>query len=440
MSKREPEVRVLLYKQDKFIYSEAKFPAIVGTWGCGKSLAGLYAADKECLENPGTLYLVIRKEFVDLRDSTMQDWSGMIGRPWNGDKNVNYPNGSVLMFRHGKDIDSLKNTNLGGILMIQAEEMTEEEFWFLVGRLRRKQGTLKLRLEANYNGHNWIYKLWKKKDIKIPPGSSLTLADFDLIETNTLDNKANLPESYIASLEALPERLKKRHYIGSWDDAQGLVYDEYSENKHDIAPIDIPSSWERGFILDHGFKNPTAVLWYAIDEDGTIFLTDEYYETERPVSHHAEQIKLRGLVRGYCDPSVFNKTQSRGEYIYSIADEYRDYGIDLVPASRSAENASIARVNEFFKAGRIKVLRTLSHFKEEISNWKWKVSNSRMATNDPETPEDNANHLMDDIKYLIASRFPNSEKPQPKPEKKSLAWYEEREEAMRLQREMEQAA
>lgn len=408
-----PEARTLLYKQDKFIYSEAKFPAIVGTWGCGKSLAGLYAADKECLDHPSNLYLVIRKEFVDLRDSTMQDWSTMIGRSWDGDKNVKYPNGSVLMFRHGKDIDSLKNTNLGGALIIQAEEMTEEEFWFLVGRLRRKSGSLRLRIEANYNGHNWIYKLWKKKDVAIPPGSTLTLDDFHLIETNTLDNKENLPESYIASLEALPERLKKRHYIGSWDDAQGLVYDEYSENKHDISPIDIPSEWERGFILDHGFKNPTAVLWYAIDFDGIIYLYDEHYENERGISYHAEEIKKRGIKTGYCDPSVFNKTQSKGDYVYSIADEYREEGINLIPSQKSAENAAIARVNEFFKDGKIKVFKTLKNFKEEISNWKWRVSNTRMASNDPEQPEDHANHLMDDLKYLIVSRFGIPKKTEP---------------------------
>lgn len=414
MSKREPEIRTLLYKQDKFIYSEAKFPAIVGTWGCGKSLAGLYAADKECLENPGTLYLIIRKEFVDLRDSTMQDWSSMIGRPWNGDKNVTYSNGSVLMFRHGKDIDSLKNTNLGGALIIQAEEMTEEEFWFIVGRLRRKQGTLKLRIEANYNGHNWIYKLWKKKDINIPPGSSLTLADFDLIETNTLDNRANLPESYIASLEALPERLKRRHYLGSWDEAQGLVYDEYSENRHDIKPIIIPEDWEQGFIVDHGFTNPTAVLWYAIDYDGNIYLWSEHYEREKGVSYHANEIKKRGLYSGYCDPALFSKNQSRGDYIYSIADEYRDFGINLISAQRSAEAASIARVNEMFKAGKIRVFNTLRNFKDEIANWKWRVSNARIATNSPEEPEDKDNHLMDCLKYLIASRFGAPVKEEPK--------------------------
>lgn len=414
----------LLFPQDQFIFSKAKFPAIVGTWGCGKSLAGLYAANLECENHPNSLYLIIRKEFVDLRDSTMQDWTNEIGRAWDGNKNVNYDNGSVLMFRHGSDIDSLKNTNLSGALFIQAEEMTEEEFWFVCGRLRRKQGSLQLRIEANYNGHNWIYKLWKKRDINIPPGSMITADDFHLIETNTLDNKENLPASYIASLEMLPEKLKRRHYLGSWDEAQGLVYDEFSENKHVVQPFDIPETWERGFVLDHGFTNPTAVLWYAIDYDGNIILWDEHYEREKPPSYHAEQILKRELQNGYCDPSVFAKTQSRGHSsdLFSIADEYRDFGVNLSPALRGSDASGIARVNEFFKAGKIKVFSTLTNFLEEINNWKYKTSNARVITNAPETPEDKDNHLMDDLKYLIVSRFTASINPEEKPKRYSLEW------------------
>ena len=65
---------------------------------------------------------------VDLRDSTLHDWKDWIGRPINGEKNVIYPNGSILMFRHGDDLDALKNINLGGCLMVQAEEMDEDDF------------------------------------------------------------------------------------------------------------------------------------------------------------------------------------------------------------------------------------------------------------------------------------------------------------------------
>jgi phage terminase large subunit len=403
----------LLFAQDQFIFSQAKFPAIVGTWGCGKSLAGLYAANIECESHPNNLYLVIRKEFVDLRDSTMQDWSNEIGRPWDGDKNVNYENGSVLMFRHGKDIDSLKNTNLGGCLIIQAEEMTEEEFWFICGRLRRKQGSLQLRCEANYNGHNWLYKLWKKRDINVQHGSTITEKDFHLIETCTLDNKENLPASYIASLEMLPEKLKRRHFYGSWDEAQGLVFDEFSENKHCIEPISIPEGWEKGFVLDHGFTNPTAALWYAIDWDGNLYLYDEHYEREKPPSYHAEQILKRHLTSGMCDPSIFSKTQSRGlnSEIFSIADEYRDFGVSLYPAIRGSDASGIARVNEFFKAGKIRVFNTLTNFIQEINNWKYRTSKAHIMSNAPEEPEDKDNHLMDCIKYVIVSRFGKSQLP-----------------------------
>lgn len=405
----------LLYPQDKFLFSKSKFPAIVGTWGCGKSLAGLHAAHLECQNNPNNLYLVIRKEFVDLRDSTMQDWHSQIGMPWDGNKNVNYENGSVLMFRHGSDIDSLKNTNLGGALFIQAEEMTETEFWFVVGRLRRKEGTLQLRIEANYNGHNWIYKLWKKKDLSVPLGSTITTDDFHLTETNTLDNKANLPASYIASLEMLPEKLKRRHYLGSWDEAEGLVYDEFSEVRHVIEPFMIPDEWEKGFVLDHGFRNPTAILWYAIDYDGNIYLYNEHYQTEKGVSFHAEAIKRKGITTGFADPSIFARTQSRlttGD-IFSIADEYKDAGIILIAALKEEERGRIARVNEFFKHGRIMVFNTLQNFIQEINNWKWRPLSSRHAElNLPEEPEDKDNHLMDDLGYLIASRFQATAKPQ----------------------------
>ncbi len=272
---------LLNYKQDKFIYCDDKFVCIKGTWGCGKSLAALIASDIECVENPKNLFLVIRKEWVDLRDSTLHDWQQFIGRSIDGKYNVKYPNGSVLMFRHGDDINALKNANLGGALMIQAEEMTEEDFWFLNGRLRRKEGTRKLRLECNYDGHNWIYRLFNEQKIGT------------LITTNTFDNAENLPPDYIPTLEKLPKRLKERHLYGSDADMEGAVWDEFSHERNTIDPFYVPISWERIAVLDHGFTNPTAVLWGAVDFDGKIYIYDEHYEAGKSVSHHATVINKR---------------------------------------------------------------------------------------------------------------------------------------------------
>jgi PBSX family phage terminase large subunit len=335
----------------------------------------------------------MRKEWVDLRDSTLHDWDKEIGRPIDGDKNVKYPNGSVLMFRHGEDLNALKNTNLGGALMVQAEEHNEDDFWFLNGRLRRQEGTRQLRLECNYDGHNWIYRLFNEQKV----GS--------LITTNTFDNEKNLPPDYIPNLKLLPKRLQDRHLYGSDVDTEGLVYDEFNETRHYIEPFVIPDTWERGFGLDHGFRNPTAVLWYAIDYDGVIYIYDEHYEKEKPISYHAEQIKPRGIFNGLCDPSVFNRTQSRQERIFSIADEYADYGIILRPAFKTKEEATINRVNEFFKQDKIKIFKNCSNTYREVGNWKWKALKPGSEHNDKEEPMDLDNHTCDVIKYIVASRI-----------------------------------
>jgi hypothetical protein len=650
----------LNYPQDKFIFSKDKFVCIKGTWRCGKSMAGLIAANKECEENPNNLYLVIRKEWVDLRDSTLRDWGRWIGRPIDGNKDVIYENGSILMFRHGDDINSLKNTTLGGALMVQAEEMSEEDFWFLKGRLSRMEGTNQLRLDCNYDGHNWIYNLFNLQKIGT------------LILTNTFDNEKNLPADYIPGLKLLPKRLQDRFLYGSDAEMEGLVYDEFSEGRHVIEPFAIPEGWKKDLCVDHGLRNPTAVLWYAVDYDGnvicvspetrlltsgldwikagdvqegdelvgfdenvpetkkrrwkssivekvdrifqpsyTLYLSngeklncssnhqwlmedlggrrkwiktkdirigwkflkvshtweyddsygsgylsaafdgegnlccnkkkrfvmsfvqkdnvmlhqvkqeldkrgirygiyerpgnmrsihitrkkdvikllglikpkrlmtkfkvdwlggihafemphlvkkefvgikevvsmktssgtyiaegyashncyDEHYEAGKPVSYHSGEIKRRGLLKGICDPSLFNKNQSKGNYIYSIADEYRDYGIILSPAYRSQEEATINRVNEWFKADKIKIFKNCVNTIDEVCTWKWKALKPGVVRNDPEEPVDYKNHCCDDIKYIIASRCGAPTKQEPKPQPESLEFYIRQQEA-----------
>jgi phage terminase large subunit len=354
---------------------------------------GLLRANYECEKNPNNLYLIIRKEYVDLRDSTMKDWDQHIGRKIVGN-DVRYENGSVLMFRHGDDINALKNANLGGVLMVQAEEMTEEDFWFLQGRLRRKEGTRQLRLECNYDGKNWIYKLFNQQKIG------------RLITTNTFDNESNLPPDYIPNLQKLPKRLQERHLYGSDADMEGMVWDEYSEANHVIAPFEVPAEWSKGVVLDHGFTNPTAVIWAAVDFDGKVFIYDEHYEREKPVSYHADQIKERDNARvsdWLADPSIFSKNQSRDGQLFAISDEYADRGIFFRPADNNVL-AGLNRVNEYFKSGNLFIFKNCVNLIEEIGGYKWKRLKPGQEKNAPEEPVKHKDHACDCLRYYIMSR------------------------------------
>ncbi len=357
-------------------------------------------ANDECEEIPGNLYLIIRKEWVDLRDSTLHDWETWIGRKVGGEKNVKYSNGSVLMFRHGDDLNALKNINLGGCLMVQGEEMCEDDFWFIKGRLRRKEGTRRLRIECNYDGHNWIYKLFNEQKIGT------------LITTNTFDNKANLPTDYIEGLKKLPKKLQERYLYGSDADMEGVVWEEFSA-RHIIEPFYVPIGWKKLFALDHGFTNPTAVLFGAVDYDGKIFIFNEHYEAGKPISYHAGKIKERAEWEDFtklADPSIFSKNQSREGSIYSIADEYRDNGIVLRPAENDML-AGINRVNEFFKSDKLFIFKNCVNTIHEIQNWKWKKLRplQSQSKNEPDTPMDKNDHTCDSLRYLIMSRFSESD-------------------------------
>ena len=408
----------LTNKQAEYIGAIEQFSAYIAAIGTGKSLALIVKALFHSQESPNNLGVIVRKNFTDLRDSTIKDFETYTGfKVSENKKECVLPNGSVILFRHGDELPVLKNLNLGFFGIEQAEEFGDATTWeFLKMRLRRDCKHRNGFIVGNTAGHNWIYEIFKRHGV---PKNHL------LVEAATIEHAHILPPDYLENLKTLPAKLYKRFVENSWDVTEGLVYDEYDAKVHDVEPFTIPDTWEKGFVLDHGFRNPTAGLWYAIDYDGIVYLYDEHYQSEKPISYHADKIKERSITTGLCDPSLFNKTQNRGNHIFSIADEYKDLGINLYPAYRYQEDANIARVNEFFKSGRIKVFKTLENFKREISAWKWKEIRPAAANlNLPEVPEDKDNHLMDDLRYLIASRFNQSEKPKDKPEPYSLDYYD----------------
>ena len=413
----------LNYPQSKFKLSGDHFTCIKGTWGCGKSRVALMTANDECEDNSNNLYLVIRKEWVDLRDSTLHDWKNWIGRPITTEKNVNYSNGSVLMFRHGADLNALKNINLGGCLMVQGEEMVEDDFWFLNGRLRRKEGTRQLRIECNYDGHNWIHNLFNLKKIGT------------LITTNTFDNEANLPPDYIPNLMKLPKRLQERYLYGSDADMEGRVWDEFRLDRNIRDPFEIPKGWEKIIILDYGATNPTAVLWGAIDWDGKIFIYDEHYEAGKVISYHAEQIKKRNnqeVRQWLIDPSCSAKTQQKKlangvVELHSIIDEYYDYlGLYFEPAD-NAMLAGINRVNEYFKNEKLIIFKNCENTIREVENWKWRKVKIGQEKNQPEEPTDVNDHTCDCLRYLLNSRPQSSELPKEKEPSENSAWHKAQE-------------
>ncbi len=179
--------------------------------GTGKTLFLLLKIWKFCEDYPDTLALVVRKEYTDLRDSTLKDFQRYFNVTVDGNKEYHFANGSVIMFRHGDEIDVLKNLNLTIFGNEQSEESeSEETFTFLRDRLRRTNAPIRQGcIIGNTNGDNWIKRLWKDKGLQ----------EAELYEATTFDNADNLPADFIADLRRMedesPEHYQ-RYVMNDW--------------------------------------------------------------------------------------------------------------------------------------------------------------------------------------------------------------------------------
>lgn len=225
--------------QFDFVYSMEKFPAMVAAWGTGKSLSLILRALLYAQEIPNNLIYILRREWVDLKDSTMKDFELYTGREVGSDRNVKFSNGSVIMFRHIEELNragkNLQNINLGAFFMEQAEELpTDREFFILQGRLRRKvepsELFKKLKLPehtgtiiANVAGNNWIKQLWKDD-----PLAGKFRKDFPLIEATTFDNRENLTKDFLDTLDLLKQKkpdIYNRFVMNDWSaEVEGKVF------------------------------------------------------------------------------------------------------------------------------------------------------------------------------------------------------------------------
>lgn len=180
----------------------------------GKTYFALLKVWKYCLEFPQSLALVVRKEYTDLRDSTLKDFQRYFDVTVDMNKEYHFQNGSCIMFRHGAEMEVLKNLNLSIFMIEQAEEFENEEaFTFLRDRLRRENASYRQGIIiANTNGHNWIWRMWK---------NNKSSDDFDLYEATTFDNEEHLPKDFIEDLKRM-ERESPNHYqryvMNSWEE------------------------------------------------------------------------------------------------------------------------------------------------------------------------------------------------------------------------------
>lgn len=234
----------LLPSQEQFWTAEERYVLFSGGLGMGKSLIMLLRVLYENLQQDNNYFLVGRATYGEIHDVLLKEFFEICPPQWIKEYRKT-PHPTVILHNfHGgsseiifRNLDKMSRgellgLNLGGFAIDQAEDIPEEVFNTLKGRLRRKNINHRVFLTSNPK-LSWLFRAFKQQ-----PESN-----YRLIEGSTLENAKNLPADYLADLENYPRTWYNQYVLGIWDEtllADNIVFArEYIErlNKYTRQPV-----------------------------------------------------------------------------------------------------------------------------------------------------------------------------------------------------------
>ena len=256
----------------------------------------------------------------------------------------------------------------------------------------------------------WIYD-----DIYL---ESQTSDIIDVVVVEQLDNPYISESEAQALLAGLSKDDIEARSKGKFVQIGGLIYKDFDQYNI-IDPIIPPQHWLHVASLDHGFNNPTAWLWGAVDKDGRVIVYDEHYESGKVVSYHAEKVheknkehveqSKQNVMPAYYvgDPSIRNTDPITGT---SVQLEYIEFGVPVVLGNNDVR-AGLNRVARYLKDHegnrKLYITRNCVNLIHELQRYRWatwvnkKVDRDKNKKEEPHKKED---HAADSLRYLIMSR------------------------------------
>jgi phage terminase large subunit len=285
-------------RQQAFHASPAKYRLFGGAAGPGKSRALVEEGHQTCLEAAGVDVLILRRTFKELEASIINQYLREVPYrrlriKYNGSDHVaQYPNGSRLIFgycRSERDVFQYQGGAYAQILIDELTFFTLPMWQFLTSRNRadgkrytagRNKGlpvfpTMAGASNPGNTGHQFCKKLF----IEHAPAPGMEhpekydASEYDFIPARLDDNPiyAN-DEDYRATLEALPEMLRRAFLEGDWNVFAGQYFDIFQRGTHTAPPEElIRKPWMPCWIsIDWGFSHPAAVYWHYQDGQKTV--------------------------------------------------------------------------------------------------------------------------------------------------------------------------
>lgn len=460
----------------RFDQSRAKIQVFGGGFANGKTAAAcVLKVLRVAKDYPGANILVARSTYPKLNDTIRKEFFKWCPKHWiksfnKADNIVEMVNGTTVNFRYiaqqGKNNETTTSNLLSAtydlivVDQIEDPEITEKDFLDLLGRLRGmaqyvgndpsmpRSGPRWLVVTCNPT-RNWFFRSVvrplhrymetgrRDADLLVDPKTGEPI--IDLFEGSTYENKDNLEQDFIDTLEATYKgQMRDRFLLGRWSAYEGLVYPMFDEPTHVLPHQSIVEYYEHLLTAgvmpnviegyDHGIAVPSCYLWGFVDTRGNVFITDGHYKKETTIEEHAglingvrsEYLSDRSL-RILADPSLFRRSTGDSRTVgRTVAEMFEEYGVHMEPGNNDIING-IHKVQQYLTfqdkhphpifedelgmavlgAPYLFVSDKLDFVVNEFNDYYWKKDT---AGQQMDVPNDKNDHAMDCVKYLLSRR------------------------------------
>jgi len=301
----------------KQLGGSAKHHLAYGGSRSGKTFAFCYAIATRAILAPGSRHVIFRRHGVAVKQSVGKDtFPKMMKLVYPAAKYRWYEQDGCFAFSNGSEVwlaglddkdrvDKVLGKEFSTLYFNEASEIPLSSY--LVAQTRLAQQVDKVingkvaaglarkcyvDLNPTTRAH-WTYRMWV--DGVNPDGeTNLDLDDYDLIVMNPMDNLENLSTDYIAALEALPERQRRRFLAGEYtaDVESALWRRSYFHRVKELPDLQrIVVAIDPAVSSDVG-SDETGIIVAGVDKGGIAYVIEDESGKYRPEEWARRAISL----------------------------------------------------------------------------------------------------------------------------------------------------
>lgn len=300
---------------------------------------------------------------------------------------------SIIVLRGWEAVDTLRGQYFDFIVIDEVASM--RNFWVgweevIRPTLTDKQG--EVLFIGTPQGFNHFYDLY---NMEADPEKGKSYKSFHF---TSYDNPFISTDELNEARKEMTEDRFAQEYMADFRKQQGLVYKEFSREKHLFSDEELPKKVVDRFAgIDFGYTNPAAVITIIQDYDNRYWVTDEYYKTGKTDAEVTEIVSNGHFNKVYPDPEN-----------PAAAKELTTRGINIRPVNKGSDSVinGIQKVRNLFKEGRLRIHKRCTNLIYEMETYAY--DDKRDKHNPKEVPIDENNHALDAMRYALMTHVGSS--------------------------------